>query len=91
MKREDEIECAKKMKDGDALARKRLIESYLPIVAGYVKRSQYYSQSLALVFRCISALEKAVDSFDFLQDREKFSHRLCRILRQEVVRHIAES
>lgn len=31
MSRQEEIECARQMKQGDALARERLIQSYLPM------------------------------------------------------------
>lgn len=84
--RQEEIECAKQMKNGDNLAREKLIQSYLPMVAEHIKRIQPHAQSFYLVLSCVQALEKAVDSFDFLQDSEPFSHRLNWWLRQAVVK-----
>ena len=40
--------------------------------------------------RCCAAVEKAVDGFDFLQDSERFGHRLNWALRQMVTAYIAE-
>ena len=47
-------------------------------------------QTLELVMRCCAAVEKAVDGFDFLQDSERFGHRLNWALRQMVTAYIAE-
>ncbi len=86
--REEELECARKMKAGDKEAREQLIQSYIPVVAGYIKHTKSHLQNLGLVLYCIQALEKAVDSFDFIQDSETFSHRLSWHLRQAVTRYI---
>ena len=88
MTRQDEIECAKQMKRGDTIAREKLIQSYMPMVAEHIKRSKPHIQNLGLVLYCLQALEKAVDSFDFFQDREPFSHRLSWWLRQAVTNYI---
>ena len=47
-------------------------------------------QNLGLVLYCMQALEKAADSFDFLQDSEPFLHRLNRYLRQATVDYIVK-
>ena len=86
--REEELECARKMKAGDKEAREQLIQSYIPVVAGHIKHTKSHLQNLGLVLYCIQALEKAVDSFDFIQDSEIFSHRLSWHLRQAVTRYI---
>ena len=86
--RQEEIKCAKKMKNGDIVARERLIQSYIPMVAGHIKHMKPHLQTLGLVLYCMQALEKAVDSFDFLQDSEPFSHRLSWWLRQAVANYI---
>lgn len=86
--RQEEKECAEKMKNGDRLAREKLIQSYLPVVAGYIRRPRPCVQTLGLVLYCVQALEKAVDSFDFLQDSEPFSHRLNWWLRQATTEYI---
>lgn len=88
MSRQEEIECARQMKTGDTLARERMIQSYLPMVASHIKKS--HMQSLGMIFYGIQALEKAVDSFDFLQDSETFAHRLSWYLRQATTRYIAD-
>ena len=90
LSREDEKLFAEKMNAGDLEARCRIIQSYLPMVASHIKHLARDLQSLELVYRCIHSLEKATDSFNFLQDSEKFSHRLSWWLRQTVARYIAE-
>lgn len=87
--RQEELECARRMKEGDENARQQLIDSYLPMVAGYLRRAPESAQTLHLVFSSLQALEHLVDCFDFFQDREPFSHRLGRHLRQAVTRAIA--
>ena len=85
------IECAKQMKLGDASARTRLIESYLPMVAAVVRRAPKQMQTLRLVLLCESELEKAVDSFNFLQEGETFAHRLSWHMRQVITKCIVDS
>ena len=86
--RQEELELAKKMKTGDPVAREKLIESYMPMVAGHIKHAKPHLQTLGLVLYCVQALEKAVDSFDFTQNSEPFSHRLSWWLRQAVAEYI---
>ena len=86
--RQEERECAEQMKDGDQKAREKLIQSYLPMAAEYIRCRQFHRQNLGLVLYCVQALEKAVDSFDFLQDSEPFSHRLNWWLRQATTEYI---
>lgn len=91
MNREEELECAKQMKTGDAVARERMIQSYLPMVAAHIRHTGPDMQRLGLVYSCLKALESAVDSFDFFQGSEPFSHRLSWHLRQAVTSYIADS
>ena len=88
MSREEEMACAIKMKNGDPDAREQLIRSYLPMVAGHIRHQKPQMQTLGLVLYCVQALEKAVDSFDFLQESESFTHRLSWYLRQAVTTYI---
>ena len=88
--RQEEIECAKPIKEGDMAAREQLIHSYIPMVAGHIKHLKPHMHQLGLVMHCMQALEKAVDSFDFLQDSETFTHRLSWWLRQTVTEYIAK-
>ena len=88
--RQEEIECAKQMKNGNAAAREKLIQSYMPMVAGYIRHAKPHMQNLGLVLYCQQALEKAVDSFNFLQDSEPFSHRLSWYLRQAFAKYMVK-
>ena len=90
MTREEEVECAKKMQAGDTEAREQLMQSYMPMVAAHIRHTRTELQQLGLVVYCMKALEKAVDSFNFLQDRETFSHRLSWWLRQATTNYIAD-
>lgn len=90
LSRQEELECAQGMKNADSLARQRLIQGYLPMVAGHVRRQPEHMQSVGLVAYCLQALERAVDSFDFFQEGESFSHRLSWHLRQASTRYIAD-
>ena len=87
--REEEIACAKRMQAGDMDARQKLIESYLPVVTGFMKRDGKEAGSLHLALSCEQMLEKQVDTFDFLQDGETFTHRISWGLRQEITKYIA--
>ena len=89
LSRQDEREAAAAMAMGDAGARDRLLQSYLPMVAGHIKGCKPHLQSLELVYACLQALETAVDSFNFLQESETFTHRLSWWLRQTTVEYIA--
>lgn len=88
--REEERALAEKMKAGDREAREKLIAGYLPHVAGHIRQLPAQYHTLELVMRGCGALEKAVDSFEFLQDSETFTHRLSWALRQTVAKYIAE-
>lgn len=90
LSRQEELECAHGMKNADPLARQRLIQGYLPVVAGHIKHQPEHMQSVGLVAYCLQALERAVDSFDFFQEGESFSHRLSWHLRQASTRYIAD-
>ena len=89
LSRDEEKQCAQRMKNGDETARRQIVESYLPMVAGHIKHTNNIKNKLSLALYCISGLEKAVDSFDFMQDSESFAHRLGWVLRQTTVAYIA--
>lgn len=88
--RQEELEAAVRMKNGELSARESLIESYLPMAANHVKHLHKDMQNLSLAMYCVAALEKAVDSFDFLQDSETFIHRLSWHLRNATAKYIAD-
>ncbi len=76
LSREEEIAYAVKMKAGDIEAREKIIYSYIPYVAAYIKRGPKDNQTLHTVYTCITCLEKCVDQFNFQQDNETFIHHL---------------
>lgn len=85
--RQEERSYALQMAQGDAGARQRLIEGHLPMVAAHIRRLSSHMQSLTLALYCVHALEQAVDSFNFLQDSETFTHRLSWSLRQATAKY----
>ena len=86
--RMEEIEYARRMQNGDGSAREKLAEGYLPFIAAHIKHSPERMQTLGYVLYCVSALEEAIDSFDFFQESEPFSHRLNWALRQAAAKYI---
>ena len=90
LSREEEKQLAKKMQAGDTDVRQALIDGYTGMVVAVCKRQKPQLQSLELIYRCMSALEKAIDRFDFLQDSETFTHHLSWVLRQTTTRYIAD-
>lgn len=91
MPRQEELEYARQMKRGEISARECLIRGYLPMVAAHMKRLPKQNQTLGMLLFCRQALEKAVDSFDFLQDSEIFAHRLSWALRQATASYIVRN
>ena len=89
--REQEKACAATMAEGDTDARQRLIRSYLPVVAGVIRRAPRQIQTLHTVYAAIATLERGVDAFNFQQDSETFAHHLSWRLRQCLVRCLADS
>ena len=90
LSRDAELALAAAMVSGDLTARAQLVEGYLPMVAGHIRHCKDQLQRLTLVYACLQALERAVDSFDFFQNSEPFSRHLSRYLRQATVRCIAQ-
>lgn len=88
--RSEEKALALGMRAGSEAARKKLIQGYFPLVAAHLQRLSPELQSLELLYRCLNALEKAVDSFDFLQESETFAHRLNWWLRQTITGYLAD-
>ena len=87
---ESEKACAQRMAQGDSEAREKIILSYLPAVAAFAKRKSRGKCSLELIYRLIASLEKAVDSFDFAQEREAFSRRLTLAMKKALTEYIAD-
>ena len=87
--REEERRIAQEMPQ-NAMAREQLISSYLPMVAAYIRRLPSKLHTLRTVYVCLDSLEKGVDSFNFLQDSERFSHHLSWRLRQCITRCLVD-
>lgn len=90
LSRDEEKSLALRMLEGDDDARKKLIYSYLPSAALYVRNAPKNIRTLHTVYTCISAVENAVNRFNFLQDSETFAHHLGWCLRQCITKCIAE-
>lgn len=90
LSREEEKSLAAQMRSGDADARQKIIDSYTSMVAAVCKGLKPQYRSLELIYRCLSALEQAVDRFDFLQDSETFTHHLSWVLRQTTTRYMVD-
>lgn len=88
--REEEAAFARLMKEGDAEAKNKIICSYLPTVAAFVRKVQKGRYSLELIYRLIDALEKEIDRFDFSQKSEVFAHRLALVMRRTLTEYIAD-
>ena len=87
--REEEKKCAQNLQQ-DPAAREQLIRSYYPQVAAQLRRAPGDIQTLKTLYACLSSLEKGVDTFNFQQDSESFTHHLSWRLRQCIIRCIAE-
>ena len=88
--RSDEKILALRMTEGDTEARKAIMNSYLPMVASYIRHSPKELQTLQTIYSCIRSLEKGVDHFDFLQESEMFTHHLSWRLRQCITRCLVD-
>ena len=91
MTRKEELACARLMQAGQPEGRERLILRCLPLIAGIIRRYPPEYHTLGLVYQCLRAAERAVDSFPFEQESETFVHRLSWHLKQAVTRYIAFS
>lgn len=91
LSRQEEIDCAIRMKAGDRDARERLIQSYLPSIAGRIMRSPKHLQTLGYALYCQAELEKVIDHFNFLQDHEPFKNRLSWIFRQALAKYLSRN
>lgn len=78
------------MKNGNKESREALVEGHLYLVKGHIIRQNPEMRTLRHLMECISALNKAVDSFDFTTKSETFIHRLSFYLRNATAKYIAE-
>ena len=78
------------MKAGNSSAREALIDGHLYLVKGHISRMKPEMRTLRHVMECVSALNNAVDSFDFTTKSETFIHRLSFYLKNATTKYIAE-
>ena len=90
LSRNDEKNYALKMKEGDAEARQAIVNSYLPMMASYIRRSPKELQTLETIYSCVRSLEKGVAGFNFLQGNETFTHHLSWRLGQCITRCLVD-
>ena len=90
LSREQELAYAQQANAGDATAKQALTDSYLPVLASYLKR-YVKTPSLHLVYLGIQMLDKAVASFDFSQENPAFSKYLGQEVKKLVTRYIADN
>lgn len=90
LSRNEEKKLALEMKEGSSDARQSIVNSYLPMVASYIRHSPKELQTLETIYICVRSLEKGVDSFNFLQDGETFTHHLSWRLRQCITRCLVD-
>ncbi len=88
--REEELACAKLIKEGEPEAKNKIVCSYLPTVAAFVRKTQKNYRGLELIYRLLGALEKEIDNFDFSQKSETFAHRLTFVMRKTLTEYIAD-
>ncbi len=86
--REEEKLLHQRMLAGSRDAEAALIESYLPVLASYLKR--YASPSLQLIYRGLELLSESVRKFDFQKENPTFTHYLIIPIKRMVIRYIAE-
>ena len=94
LSREEEKECALKMKEGDENAYKILRDSYLPLLGSYLKRHMR-NPSLDMIYHGIQVLESSILSFDFQADSPSpnctFVHILSDRVRKMMVQYVANN
>lgn len=86
---EEEQQLVLQMQAGDENARDTLVRSYLPIVAGHIRRAPQSIRTLRTVYSCIAETEKGLEGFNFSQSNQPFVHHLNWRLRQCITRCIA--
>ena len=89
LSREQEKELYLRMKAGDMDARQQIIQSYWGLVAAVIKRQAKEMHSLHLVYKCLEALEREVDRYNFLHDGDTFAHHFGFYIKREISIYMA--
>ena len=90
LSREEEKALGTRAKEGDAAALRVLTDSYLPVLASYLKRYTD-TPSLHLIYLGVETLEEAVAAFDFQAENPTFTRFLGDRVRRMMTRYIADS
>ena len=87
--RDEELDLANRMREGDASAKDKLTTAYLPVLASYVRR---YSRepSEEFIRRAVETLTDAVSCFDFRVENPTFVNFLRGRMRSLVTELIAD-
>lgn len=87
--RDEELDLANRMQEGDASAKDELITAYLPVLASYVRR--YSSEpSVEFIRRAVETLTESVSSFDFRVENPTFINFLRGRFRSLITELIAD-
>lgn len=90
LSRNDEKKLSLEMESASVDDRKAIVNSYLPMVVSYIRCSPKELQTLETIYSCVCSLKKGVDSFNYLQDSETFTHHLSWPLRQYIKRCLVD-
>ena len=90
LSREEEKALGARAKEGDEAAARALTDSYLPMLAAYLKRYAD-TPSLRLIYMGVETLTEAVASFDFQTENPTFTRFLGDRVRRMMTRYIADN
>ena len=90
LSREEEKALGARAKEGDEAAAQALTDSYLPLLAAYLKRYAD-TPSLHLIYTGVATLEEAVASFDFQTENPTFTRFLGDRVRRMMTRYVADA
>lgn len=90
LSKEEEIEYANNMRNGDVTAKEKLIDSYLPVLGAFLKRwATKGKPSMELIYRGIVVLEDSIQAFDF-EKGKSFENFLARKIKELMMRYIVD-
>jgi len=88
--RSEELELAKRMREGDETAKKALIDSYIPVLAAYIQKNTR-EPSLEVIYRGFNLLSDSIHNFNFQIENPTFTRYLGEKIRLMMTHFIADS